>query len=454
MSASLKTIIIIFILLSVGLASVFYFFIYSIPQSTEARTIIIETEYDNRALADRLKREGVISSTYYFRFNTWFRGQDIIVLPGSYHLPAEGSLLEIFNNFSNPIALYVDIPPGLDKNQMGKIFGQTLSWSESDTEFFSQTYLSMQWLEYQRILRDVFRQYFEWDDETTEAFMTLSSFYRDELDFLVRAYVPGRYLVPVNSSRAQVGAILINRFDLEKGTDFQTETLNFLDETAMSAVNRFVREEMEMLPDLIALPADDITLDTEGGKIYLRFTTRYWNDGQGPLELIAHPEDDDIGDIERDVWQRIYRSDGTFREKLVGNFLWHEPHLHYHFTDFAVYELTPIDNLEDNTPILNQKTTFCVRDIEPMDPSDPKVSSEAVYEICGKARQGISPGWVDTYYFSYADQNFDVTDLPSGTYRLSIIVNPENKFEEIDFDNNRSDVVLRLDMENVTVEIL
>src|SRR5690606_35651816 len=101
-----------------------------------------------------------------------------------------------------------------------------------------------------------------------------------------------------------------------------------------------VRGERELLPDLVPLPPRDLVLTETKNGVLLSFSTIYYNQGDGPLELRADPATTDIpGDVERNVFQRIYREDGTYRDRQAGTFLWHAPHLHYHFADFVVYDL-------------------------------------------------------------------------------------------------------------------
>jgi len=454
MSNGWKILFLITFIALVFIGALFAFFFFSPTGPIVSKTILIEAEYNTLALAQRLKREGVIRSVSYFRLQARFYNAHIEVVPGAYRLEPEMNFSQIVNNFSQPEAVYVELPRGLRKEQLSEIFTEALAWSDQDRQFFPQTYAGMEWLEYQSILREAFKEYFEWDELMDESFMALSSFYVNELDFLVETYVPGRYLISTDASRSRVGALLINRFKEENFDNFRNSPIEFLDEEIMNRVNVFLREEVELLPDLVALPATDLTLEQEGDRIYLKFTTKYWNGGQGPLELIADPATRDMeGDVDRDVYQRVYRNDGSYRDYLVGTFMWHEPHLHYHFTGFADYELsvlegTPVDS------VIEQKTTFCVRDTEPFNLDLPGAPTEAAYNICGKEKQGISRGWADVYYFTYADQNFDVTDLPTGNYKLSLTVNPNGKLQEIDLDNNVGEVIIRLDMEAVAVEVL
>ncbi len=212
----------------------------------------------------------------------------------------------------------------------------------------------------------------------------------------------------------------------------------------------------EFLPDLVPLPPNDLVLSKAGDRILLSFSTTYYNQGDGPLELRADPATAAIpGDVEREVFQRIYNPAGTYRDRPAGTFLWHAPHLHYHFADFVIYNLEPIDPLDIAPfPSTQEKATFCVRDVSRVSLDLANRLADAEYKICGRQLQGVSVGWGDTYFFDYPDQNLDVTGLPSGIYRISFIINPEDRFEEVTKANNVSSTILELDMENLTLRIL
>ncbi len=102
---------------------------------------------------------------------------------------------------------------------------------------------------------------------------------------------------------------------------------------------------------------------------------------------------------------------------------------------------------------VQEKSTFCVRDVSRVSQEFSNAPADAAYKVCGRERQGISVGWGDTYFYTYPDQNLNVTGLPSGTYRLSFIVNPLERFREEDRQNNTSSALLELDMENYNVRV-
>lgn len=213
----------------------------------------------------------------------------------------------------------------------------------------------------------------------------------------------------------------------------------------------------ELVPDLVPLPPQDVKIQVreEDGAVMLLFSTTYYNQGEGPVELRADPSTKGVhADIERDVFQRIYLTDGSYREKVVGNFLWHEEHQHYHFADFVTYDLEAVK--APNHPDLSgmrTKTTFCLRDVSRVDMDLTYRVQEADYRVCYKEVQGVSVGWGDTYFYDYPDQGLNISNLSSGTYRLTFYVNPERKLDEMSLENNTSSAILNINMEERTVRV-
>ncbi|MDO8482798.1 MAG: lysyl oxidase family protein [bacterium] len=223
-----------------------------------------------------------------------------------------------------------------------------------------------------------------------------------------------------------------------------------------------VRDD-ELLPDLVPLPARDLTVKKEKGeegkpeKTLLLFSTTYYNQGTGPVELRADPNTKGIRkDIEREVFQRVYLKDGKKYEDLtVGIFMWHQEHLHYHFADFVEYDLEAVDApYREELEGSRIKSTFCLRDVSKVDLELANRDKEPRYKICGKEIQGVSVGWGDTYYYDYPAQSLNISDLASGTYRFTQTVNPERKLKESNYGNNVSSVLFRLDAEKGKVEVL
>ena len=206
-------------------------------------------------------------------------------------------------------------------------------------------------------------------------------------------------------------------------------------------------QPVALKPNLQARPAWNISLS--GGRLYFNATN--WNNGDGPLELVAG-ETDSVAQ-KQNVYQRIYLSDGTYYNQLAGSFVWHPLHNHFHFEDFAVYTLQPY-NAPGASDRMSQKTTFCVMDTTPINTSVPGAPTSPVYATCGNIKQGMSVGWGDTYGSNLAGQSIDVTGLPNGSYKLVIEVDPKKRLEELYDTDNTSCVLLQLNISSSSWSIL
>jgi len=195
-----------------------------------------------------------------------------------------------------------------------------------------------------------------------------------------------------------------------------------------------------LYPDLKTIPPADLRLDYQlinGATHYLlRFSNTSWNAGDGRLELRGET----ILNNKTKVNQRIYDSLGNFTEVYVGDFVFHPSHNHFHFENYADYELWT--QAEYNNWIASgrnngqaqkrgSKTTFCIMDnvkIQnlPGSPASPQ------YSQCGQTLQGMSIGWGDIYLYTLPDQWIDLgtSPLPAGSYVLRSVVDPKNLIVE------------------------
>ncbi|MBX3217341.1 MAG: hypothetical protein KF850_35250 [Labilithrix sp.] len=111
-------------------------------------------------------------------------------------------------------------------------------------------------------------------------------------------------------------------------------------------------------------------------------------------------------------------------------------HKHYHFTGFANYRLVAEE--DGKVVLVGRKQAFCARDSARVDRTAP---FSARYDC---SLQGIQVGWSDIYDPSLPCQFLDVTDVPSGTYRLEVEVNPDRTMTELRYDNNIASVRIKL----------
>lgn len=194
---------------------------------------------------------------------------------------------------------------------------------------------------------------------------------------------------------------------------------------------------VDLVPNLKAYPAFGIGLDSGGTR--LLFSVMTWNAGAGPLELRAGG----TSSSGQNVYQRVYRSDGSYSDRLAGTFTWHPDHAHFHFADYALYTLQPVD-APGASDRISSKTTFCVMDTDHVDASLPGSPGQPFYATCNASTQGMSVGWGDTYVRTLAGQSIDVSGLPEGDYRLLVEVDPRARLVESDDGDNLSCVLLHL----------
>jgi hypothetical protein len=199
-----------------------------------------------------------------------------------------------------------------------------------------------------------------------------------------------------------------------------------------------------LYPDLKTLKPTDLRFGTAtiNGTTHkvLRFSNTVWNAGQGRMELRAKTVSTTAGKKTR-VDQRIYDDAGGYTSKYVGDFVYHALHNHFHFENFANYELwTRADydswlasgRAQGQAIKRGTKTTFCLMDTQ-REQALPGSPTSAYYTVCGQTVQGISVGWGDTYDYSLRGQWIDLgtaSYLSDGQYVLRSVADPSNRLYE------------------------
>jgi hypothetical protein len=199
-------------------------------------------------------------------------------------------------------------------------------------------------------------------------------------------------------------------------------------------------------PDLKALPPSDVRFDEvwiDGvNHDVLRFTAVEWNAGPGPLELRPAYVDEDGRTV---VSQRVFDSSGHYQEFEAGHFVYHPTHHHWHFEQFAAYELWTKSDYDRwlasgrtvggptyrGSKTTGQGESVCLRDsgmIERLRGTPNSIH----YNVCGMTVQGISVGWGDDYDYRLPDQWIDCgEDLPpDGDYVLRLVADSANLIYE------------------------
>ncbi len=196
------------------------------------------------------------------------------------------------------------------------------------------------------------------------------------------------------------------------------------------------------VPDLRALPAFGIQIDRKG--THLQFSANVWNNGNSPLVVDGFRRDDE--DI-MDAYQYFLDSDGNqVAYQQVGTMEWdpRPTHQHWHFTDFATYELL---NADKTRAVRSGKEAFCLANTDAVDLTGDGAEWSAYEDdlgsVCGgyetrSIREVLSAGWGDTYAQFRAGQSFPIKNLADGIYYVRVLANPEDVLIESDTTNNES----------------
>jgi hypothetical protein len=157
--------------------------------------------------------------------------------------------------------------------------------------------------------------------------------------------------------------------------------------------------------------------------------------------------------------------DGNFADQ-DGLFEFASCHAHFHFRNYAKYELFPVNaNGSLGTPVQSRKRGFCMLDTTPRQ-SNASPPKGRYYLSCGTltahGNQGISTGFGDEYVRTLPGQLFLLTDpaepVPAGEYVIRVTANPPftqvsgqacpvkdpqgfcHMFKEARYDNNVGEV--------------
>lgn len=210
------------------------------------------------------------------------------------------------------------------------------------------------------------------------------------------------------------------------------------------------------LPDPAALPASKFEFREQGGKELVSFSSIVKNAGEAPIALFGR-RSGAAGET-MPGWQYLKGADGRLDRRDINGFVWdsRDTHFHWHYNRLATYELLDIDG-----KVLRRsaKIGFCFLPTTPLhlEPAPGPVGlgipigfdNEDLPVDCGrrdskKVAMSLAAGWGDEYYQGIAGQSFDVSDLPAGSYRLRITVNPKGDLAEVASDNNVSERLFEL----------
>lgn len=226
--------------------------------------------------------------------------------------------------------------------------------------------------------------------------------------------------------------------------------------------------EQTQLPNLVALPPFDIQIGeadrespNDAGPAAIRFATGAANRSDYALELLGRPSSASEAVAQQCVAWAAPRT--CSQHKDVGTFAWHPEHGHYHFQDFALYELRRLRH--DGQPIMRKrglvatsgKISYCIIDYEQEESRGPLYAvAYPLYYSCaaGLGAQGISPGWKDIYTEETVGQQIPLVGIPDGEYALIVIIDPAQRLAEIKEDDNRALARVKLFHRGGSIEVV
>lgn len=175
----------------------------------------------------------------------------------------------------------------------------------------------------------------------------------------------------------------------------------------------------------------------------LVFDSWVQNLGDVPLELVADDPDNPTTAMQCVSW-----TGHVCREKrVVGEYEWHNEHGHFHFTDFADYQLRRLgpdgrpDYSDSGLLAISEKVSFCLVDVSLIDSGDP---APPFYLSCGPTLQGVSPKWADVYGIGTPGQHLSVTGLTDGRYALIVTMDYADHLYESDNTDNVIEVTVEI----------
>lgn len=195
------------------------------------------------------------------------------------------------------------------------------------------------------------------------------------------------------------------------------------------------------LPDLISLPAWNITVHNGKKRERISFSAAVWAAGAESMVVEGFRRQ---GEELMDAYQYFYKDGEPVGRAPVGS-LDYDPrvgHEHWHFLQFARYSLLDESMTE---VLLSKKEAFCLAPTDAIDltipnaewsPYDTGLSTACGSQTAVWVREVLPLGWGDTYYQGIPGQSLNITDLPNGTYYIQVTANPLGSlYEQTDTNN-------------------
>lgn len=162
----------------------------------------------------------------------------------------------------------------------------------------------------------------------------------------------------------------------------------------------------------------------------LRFAFGVRNTGRGPMDLFY--EGAAIG-ADRPLYQRIYRTDGSVRDRLAGTATFHKTHGHYHHSAAVGLQLFKVSDRKtgDMEPAGEPRTKGFAHREELLR------EWETFYPTWQPSGFGLGPGWADIYEWDRPGNYIDFGLNGDGFYVIRMQADPVEGVVESNEQDNR-----------------
>ena len=198
------------------------------------------------------------------------------------------------------------------------------------------------------------------------------------------------------------------------------------------------------------LPADGIRVLWPDGpaterRHALRFTVDSVNVGDYPMEILSTPKNDSTN--EQAAQCLAWTGHVCTKYEPVGEVYFHQEHTHWHFKDYARYELRRVPG--GRVVANGGKVSFCLMDSTGPNATPAEAAADPwlvvpYYNTCNPLLQGISAKWIDEYAWSVPGQWLELDGVADGMYALVVMLNPSRILFETNYDDNTTTQLLRI----------
>lgn len=210
----------------------------------------------------------------------------------------------------------------------------------------------------------------------------------------------------------------------------------------------------EVRADLGMLPPRDFSIQNRPrGVRWLRFDTIVVNVGAADFRAYGHQDPTD-GTDKFAVVQQTWSGSGWVDHPTDAVMSYSgDGHDHWHVEDFQDWTIQ-----NENAQVLKSgaKTGFCFWDNYRYGSTapayyHPDTTSACELDANGSVPMGMSVGWGDEYPSNIAYQYIDISGLPNGKYKVTLVADPHEHFTEAREDNNGSWAWINITRKGVTV---